>query len=48
MTVFAAGVVQYEVADRPPNSCGEIGAIQLLGRKFGLSEASHERLRLLK
>jgi DDE family transposase len=47
--VLTARNIAYEVADRTKAiPCGGIGAIQLLVRKLGLTEAIDERLHLLK
>jgi hypothetical protein len=47
--VFSASNIHYEVAAKTRAiSCGGIGAIQLLVRKLGLTEAIDEHLHLLK
>jgi hypothetical protein len=46
---FSASNIQYDFADRlGAISCGGIGAIHLLTRKLGLSDAIDKRLQLLK
>jgi hypothetical protein len=47
--VFTASNIHYEVADKTRAiPCGGIGAIHLMVRKLGLTEAIDERLHLLK
>jgi hypothetical protein len=47
--MFSARNIQYEIADRAQGvACGGIGAMHLLARRVGLSEAIDAHLRLLK
>ena len=46
---FAASNIHYEVSDKIGGiSCGGIGAMHLLARRYGLIEAINQRLHLLK